>query len=179
MSSGMNAALKGMKLLQQRVPKNKKFIEPIKPSRYVGVSGLDVRLCVCLFGRWYGGGLVLGDAAQIKSNRMGMEQVHFHTPSLSRTPRPHTPNTPPTTDTPTHQPPNHNHLAPNTTTQVDDPAGGQGGGDQRAGGGEAGHGAQGHPGAESRGGGGGQRGKRVFGVFWALLSMSMPVFVLG
>ena len=86
MSSGMNAALKGMKLLQQRVPKNKKVIEPIKPSRYVGVSGLDVRLCACLFGRWYGGGLVLGGAAQMKSN--GIEQVHFHTPSLSRHPTP-------------------------------------------------------------------------------------------
>jgi hypothetical protein len=35
MASGMNAALKGMKLLQQRVPHQKKFIEPIKPSRCV------------------------------------------------------------------------------------------------------------------------------------------------
>jgi len=37
----MNAALKGMKLLQQRIPHKKKTVEPIKQSRLVGREGRE------------------------------------------------------------------------------------------------------------------------------------------
>ena len=48
--STMNAALKGMKLLQQRIPHKKKIVEPIKQSRYEkggkeGREGGDAFMC--------------------------------------------------------------------------------------------------------------------------------------